>query len=71
MHVRPRLLAVGRVVLPSTPLRVTGAPPPTFAPSPFLNEHEGDVLGGLLGMTEADRDAVRDAGGLGPRFSGR
>ena len=62
---------VGRVVLPSTPLRVTGAPPPTFAPSPFLNEHEGDVLGGLLGMTEADRDAVRDAGGLGPRFSGR
>jgi crotonobetainyl-CoA:carnitine CoA-transferase CaiB-like acyl-CoA transferase len=62
---------VGRVVLPSTPLRIEGAPPPPFAPSPFLNQHEEEVLGGLLGLDEAEREALRAAGGLGPRFSGR
>jgi crotonobetainyl-CoA:carnitine CoA-transferase CaiB-like acyl-CoA transferase len=62
---------VGRVVLPATPLRIEGAPPPDFAPSPFLNQHEAEVLGDLLGMDEAQREAARAAGGLGPRFSGR
>jgi crotonobetainyl-CoA:carnitine CoA-transferase CaiB-like acyl-CoA transferase len=61
---------VGRVVLPATPLRIEGAPPPDFEPSPFLNQHEAEVLGDLLGMEEAEREAVRAAGGLGPRFSG-
>jgi crotonobetainyl-CoA:carnitine CoA-transferase CaiB-like acyl-CoA transferase len=56
------------VVLPSTPLRIAGAPPPEFAPSPFLNEHEAQVLGGMLGLAEADREALRQAGALGPRF---
>lgn len=62
---------VGRVVLPSTPLRIEGAPPPDFSPSPFLNQHEGDVLGGMLGLAEADREALRKAGALGPRFERR
>jgi crotonobetainyl-CoA:carnitine CoA-transferase CaiB-like acyl-CoA transferase len=62
---------VGRVVLPATPLRIEDAPPPPFEPSPFLNQHEAEVLGGLLGMDEAEREAARAAGGLGPRFSGR
>ncbi|MBR0682825.1 CoA transferase [Roseomonas eburnea] len=61
---------VGRVVLPSTPLRLEGAPPPDFAPSPFLNQHEAEVLGGMLGIEEAEREALRAAGALGPRFSG-
>jgi crotonobetainyl-CoA:carnitine CoA-transferase CaiB-like acyl-CoA transferase len=59
------------VVLPATPLRIEDAPPPDFAPSPFLNQHEAEVLGGLLGMDEAAREKARAAGGLGPRFSGR
>ena len=62
---------VGRVVLPSTPLRIAGAPPPDFAPSPFLNQHEGEVLGGMLGLAEAEREALREAGALGPRFERR
>lgn len=62
---------VGRVVLPATPLRIEGAPPPDFEPSPFLNQHEGEVLGGLLGITEMQREALRAAGALGPHFSGR
>ena len=60
---------VGRVVLPSSPLRIEGAPPPDFAPSPFLNQHEAEVLGGILGIAEAEREALRAAGALGPRFS--
>jgi crotonobetainyl-CoA:carnitine CoA-transferase CaiB-like acyl-CoA transferase len=62
---------VGRVVLPSTPLRIEGAPPPDFAASPFLNQHEAEVLGDMLGLDEAQREALRAAGALGPRFSGR
>jgi crotonobetainyl-CoA:carnitine CoA-transferase CaiB-like acyl-CoA transferase len=62
---------VGRVVLPSTPLRIADAPPPDFAPSPFLNQHEGEVLGGMLGLAEAEREALREAGALGPRFERR
>jgi crotonobetainyl-CoA:carnitine CoA-transferase CaiB-like acyl-CoA transferase len=62
---------VGRVVLPSTPLRIADAPPPDFAPSPFLNQHEAEILGGMLGLDEAEREAIRAAGGLGPRFSVR
>ncbi len=60
---------VGRVVLPSTPLRIAGAPPPDLAPSPFLNQHEADVLGGMLGLGEAEREALRASGALGPRFT--
>lgn len=62
---------VGRVVLPSTPLRIADAPPPDFAPSPFLNQHEAEILGGMLDLDEAEREAIRAAGGLGPRFSAR
>lgn len=62
---------VGRVVLPSTPLRIEGTPPPDFAPSPFLNQHEADILGGMLGIGEAEREALRASGALGPRFAER
>lgn len=61
---------VGRVVLPSSPLRIAGAPPPGFRPSPFLNQHETEILGGMLGMDEAEREALRRAGALGPPFGG-
>ncbi|HWT10214.1 MAG TPA: CoA transferase, partial [Roseomonas sp.] len=62
---------VGRVVLPATPLRIEGAPPPDFAPSPFLNQHEGEVLGGMLGLADDERETLREAGALGPRFRPR
>ena len=37
---------VGRVCLPFSPLRFTDAPVPAPKLSPFLNQHEEDVLGG-------------------------
>jgi hypothetical protein len=36
---------VGRVCLPSSPLRFTDAP--ALKPSPFLNQHEEELLGGF------------------------
>lgn len=62
---------VGRVVLPSTPLRIAEAPPPDFRPSPFLNQHEAEILGDMLGIGEAERENLRAAGALGPRFTPR
>ncbi len=37
---------VGRVCLPFSPLRFGDALAPGLKPSPFLNQHEEDVLGG-------------------------
>lgn len=59
---------VGRVVLPSSPLRFEGAPAPELVPSPRHNADEAEILGGLLGMGEAERDALRAAGAVGSRL---
>jgi hypothetical protein len=50
MNMRQRMddPEVGRVCLPSSPLRFTDAP--ALKPSPFLNQHEEEVLGGCLGF---------------------
>jgi CoA:oxalate CoA-transferase len=57
---------VGRVCLPSSPLRFTDAPAPAPAlkPSPFLNQHEEEVLGGIFGFTAEQRAALREAGAI-------
>lgn len=36
---------VGRVCLPSSPLRFADAPAPALKASPFLNQHEEELLG--------------------------
>ncbi len=41
---------VGCVCLPSLPPRFTNALAPALKPSPFLNQHEEEVLGGILGF---------------------
>jgi CoA:oxalate CoA-transferase len=55
---------VGRVCLPSSPLRVTDAQAPTLKPSLFLNQHEEEVLGGIFGFSAAERAALREAGAI-------
>ncbi len=52
---------VGRVCLPSSPLRFTDAPAPALKPSPFLNQHEEEVLGGNFGVLAEERAALREA----------
>ena len=55
---------VGRVCLPSSPLRFTDAPAPALTPSPFLNQHEEEVLGGIFGFSAAERAALRESGAI-------
>jgi crotonobetainyl-CoA:carnitine CoA-transferase CaiB-like acyl-CoA transferase len=55
---------VGRVCLPSSPLRFSDAPAPALKPSPFLNQHEEEVLGGIFGFSAEQRAALREAGAI-------
>jgi CoA:oxalate CoA-transferase len=56
---------VGRVCLPASPLRFADAPAPALKPSPFLNQHEEEVLGGgIFGFTAEERAALREAGAI-------
>jgi CoA:oxalate CoA-transferase len=59
---------VGRVTLPSSPLRFEGAPAPEIVPSSRHNGDEAEVLGGMLGLGEAEREALRAAGAVGSRL---
>ncbi len=52
----------GRVCLPSSPLRFTDAP--ALKPSPFLNQHEEELLGGIFGFSAEQRAALREAGAI-------
>lgn len=59
---------VGRVVLPSSPLRFEGMAPPEIVPSARHNADEAEVLGGWLGMSDAERAALRASGAVGSRL---
>jgi len=55
---------VRRVCLPSSPLRFVDALAPGLKPSPFLNQHEEEVLGGIFGFSADERAALREAGAI-------
>ncbi len=41
---------LGAIVLPTSPLRFSGSPPPEIRPEPGIGEHAGEVLAEWLGM---------------------
>jgi crotonobetainyl-CoA:carnitine CoA-transferase CaiB-like acyl-CoA transferase len=45
-------------------LRFADAPAPALKPSPFLNQHEEEVLGGIFGYSAEERAALREAGAI-------
>jgi hypothetical protein len=59
---------VGRVCLPSSPLRFADAPAPTLKPSPLLNQHEEEVLGGDFWVYGGTTRGA--AGGGGDQYGG-
>ena len=66
LHARGMLRRVehpdlGSVVLPTTPLRLHGAPPPVIRPSPRLGQHNDQVYGEWLGLAAGEVDALRAA----------
>lgn len=49
----------GEVVMPASPLKFSATPVEPGAPAPLLGQHTGEVLGGLLGLPEAELDELR------------
>jgi CoA:oxalate CoA-transferase len=53
---------IGRVVVPNSPLRFHGADPVATTPSPKLAQHNAEIYGGWLGLSEAEMAALAKDG---------
>jgi crotonobetainyl-CoA:carnitine CoA-transferase CaiB-like acyl-CoA transferase len=58
---------VGRQPIPTVPFRYASAPRWIRTPAPTLGQHNRDVLGGLLGLSEAELAALERDGIIGTR----
>jgi crotonobetainyl-CoA:carnitine CoA-transferase CaiB-like acyl-CoA transferase len=53
---------IGRIVVPTTPLRIHGADPVNTVPSPKLGQHNGEIYGDWLGLSAAEIAALEQDG---------
>ena len=53
---------LGRVVLPTTPLRLHGLDTARIVASPLVGQHNQEVYGGWLGLSDAEIEALRNDG---------
>jgi crotonobetainyl-CoA:carnitine CoA-transferase CaiB-like acyl-CoA transferase len=58
---------VGTHLVPKPPYALDGVAPALNAPSPTLGQHNADILGGVLGLTPADIEALERDGIIGTR----
>ena len=58
---------VGRQPLPTVPFRYASTPRWLRSPAPTLGQHNREVLGGLLGLSDGEIDALAAAGVIGTR----
>jgi crotonobetainyl-CoA:carnitine CoA-transferase CaiB-like acyl-CoA transferase len=49
---------IGRIVVPTTPLRIHGADPVDTVPSPKLGQHNREIYGDWLGLSPAEIAAL-------------
>jgi crotonobetainyl-CoA:carnitine CoA-transferase CaiB-like acyl-CoA transferase len=49
---------IGRIVVPTTPLRIHGADPVETLPSPKLGQHNREIYGDWLGLSPAEIAAL-------------
>ncbi len=54
--------SLGRVVVPNSPIRYHGTPQMRSAPNPRLGEHNREVYGGVLGLSNNEIDALKADG---------
>ncbi|MBO0710009.1 MAG: CoA transferase [Acetobacteraceae bacterium] len=54
--------ALGRVVVPNSPIRLHGAERSPTQPSPALGQHNHDVYGGWLGLSAAEISRLQESG---------
>jgi crotonobetainyl-CoA:carnitine CoA-transferase CaiB-like acyl-CoA transferase len=59
----------GTVPMVGSPVRLSATPAREASAPPLLGQHTGEVLRGLLGMSEAEIEALRSSGVLGPERS--
>ncbi len=69
MHQRGMLETIehpelGRIVVPTSPLRFHGADKVPTTPSPKVGQHNREVLGGWLGLTDAEIDDLTASGAI-------
>ena len=53
---------IGRIVVPTTPLRVHGADPVGTVPSPKLGQHNREIYGDWLGLSAAEIAELEEDG---------
>jgi CoA:oxalate CoA-transferase len=53
---------LGRIVVPTTPLRIHGTDKVPTVPSPLIGEHNHEIYGGWLGLSAAEIDGLRAEG---------
>jgi len=53
---------IGRVTVPTSPLRFHGADPVPLMPSPKLGQHNQEIYGGWLGLSEAEIAELKNDG---------
>jgi CoA:oxalate CoA-transferase len=53
---------IGRIVVPTTPLRIHGADPVDTVPSPKLGQHNREIYGDWLGLSAAEIGALEQDG---------
>jgi len=53
---------IGRVTVPTSPLRFHGADAVSLAPSPKLGQHNSEIYGGWLGISAAEIAALKNDG---------
>ena len=69
MHERGMLTEIehpelGKITLPTSPLRLHGLAKAPAAPSPTPGQHNDEVYGGWLGLSAAELAALREAGAI-------
>ena len=50
--------------------RTSGSGPCVLAPAPDFGQHNGEILGGLLGLSDAEQDSLAQAGIIAQRPEG-
>ena len=55
---------LGEIVVPTNPLRLHGLPKPPLIPSPTIGQHNDDIYGGWLGLSEAEVAALKAEGAI-------
>jgi CoA:oxalate CoA-transferase len=53
---------IGRIVIPTSPLRFHGADKVATTPSPKLGQHNGEIYGGWLGLSQEEVADLRRSG---------